>query len=67
MNKSIKTILLAAGVILLVYGIYTLIAPEISIGIGDFKVETQDNTNSYITIGLGLAAVVMSFLAGEKV
>jgi hypothetical protein len=66
MNKSIKIILLVAGVVLLGYGIYTLIAPETSIGIGDLSIETQDNTNSYITIGLGLVAVVLSFLGGKK-
>ncbi|MGB1270072.1 MAG: LPXTG cell wall anchor domain-containing protein [Flavobacteriaceae bacterium] len=66
MNKHVKNILLVAGSILLIYGIYTLIAPETSVGIGDFKIETQNNTNSYITIGLGLAAVALSFLARKK-
>jgi len=32
----------------------------VSVGIGNFKIETQDNTNSYITIGLGIVAVVLS-------
>lgn len=67
MNKSIKMFLLAVGAILLIYGIYTLIAPETSVGIGNFKVETQDNTNSYITIALGLAAVVFSLIGGKKI
>lgn len=67
MNKSIKMFLLVVGAVLLVYGIYTLIAPEASVGIGDFKIETQDNTNSYITIALGLVAVVLSLLSGKKV
>ena len=66
MNKPVKTVLLVVGVILLGYGIYTLIAPEASVGIGDLKVEAQDNTNSYITIALGLAAVVLSYLGGKK-
>ena len=67
MNKSIKMFLLAVGAILLIYGIYILIAPETSVGIGNFKVETQDNTNSYITIALGLAAVVFSLIGGKKI
>ena len=66
MNKSVKSILLIAGIILLGYGIYTLIAPEASISIGDMSLETQDNTNSYVTIGLGLLALVLSLLGGRK-
>ncbi|WP_223549340.1 MULTISPECIES: hypothetical protein [Aestuariivivens] len=67
MNKSVKTILLVAGLGLLVYGIYTLIAPEASVSIGDFSVEAQDNTDAYITIALGLVAIVLSLVAGKKV
>ena len=66
MNKSVKTILLVVGIVLLVYGIYTMIAPEASVGIGDMSIEAQDNTNSYITIALGLVAVVLSVVAGKK-
>ncbi len=66
MNKSVKSILLIAGIILLGYGIYTLIAPEASISIGDMSLEAQDNTNSYVTIGLGLLALVLSLLGGRK-
>ena len=63
MNKTIKMFLLAFGAVLL---IYTLITPETSIGIGNLKIEAQDNTNSYITIGIGLVAVLGSFLGGKK-
>ncbi len=66
MNKTVKTILLVVGVILLGYGIYTMIAPEASVSLGGLSVEAQDNTNSYITIGLGLLALAISFLAGKK-
>ncbi|WP_223033013.1 hypothetical protein [Hanstruepera marina] len=66
MNKNVKTILLGVGVILVIYGIYTLIAPEASVGIGDLSIEAQDNTNAYITIGLGLASLALSFLGGKK-
>ncbi|UAM97842.1 hypothetical protein K8354_16365 [Polaribacter litorisediminis] len=63
MNKTIKTVLLFAGVILLVYGIYTLVIPETKVSIGDIDlVSVQDNTNSYITIGLGILAVALSLI-----
>ncbi|TDU39499.1 hypothetical protein BXY82_1524 [Gelidibacter sediminis] len=66
MNNTVKTILMVAGIVLLIYGIYTLIAPEASISVGPLNVEAQDNTNSYITIGLGIVALVASFLGGKK-
>jgi uncharacterized membrane protein HdeD (DUF308 family) len=66
MNNTIKTVLLIAGVALLGYGIYTLIRPEASLDLGILKVESQDNTNAYITIGLGLLALIIGFLAGKK-
>lgn len=66
MNKTIKTILLLVGVVLLAYGIYTMVIPETKVAIGDVSlVEVQDNTNSFIVIGLGIAAVVLS-LVKEK-
>jgi len=67
MNKAIKTILMVVGVVLLVYGIYTLIVPETSVGIGDLKIEAQDNTNAYITIVLGLVSLVLGYLGGKKI
>lgn len=66
MTKTIKSILLIVGIILIVYGVYTLIAPEASFDLGIMKAEVQDNTNAYITIGLGLAAVVLTLFAGKK-
>tara|TARA_R110000868_G_scaffold160472_4_gene390121 strand:+ start:43 stop:246 length:204 start_codon:yes stop_codon:yes gene_type:complete len=66
MNKSVKMILLVVGIGLLVYGIYTLIAPEASVSLGGLSMEAQDNTNSYITIALGLGALAISFLGGKK-
>ena len=66
MNKTIKTVLLVAGVVLLIYGFYTLIQPEASVSVGDFSVSAQDNTNAYITIGLGLAAIAISLFAGKR-
>ncbi|RBP32969.1 hypothetical protein DFR65_102305 [Oceanihabitans sediminis] len=66
MNKSIKTVLLVVGVALLGYGIYTMIAPEASISIGEFGIEAQDNTNAYITIALGIVALIASVFVGKK-
>ncbi|MCL6295630.1 hypothetical protein [Jejuia spongiicola] len=66
MNKNVKIILLVVGVILVGYGIYTLVAPEAAVSIGGLSVEAQDNTNSYITIALGLVAIALNFLGGKK-
>ncbi len=66
MNKNAKIILLVVGVILVGYGIYTLVAPEAAVSIGGLSVEAQDNTNSYITIALGLVAIALNFLGGKK-
>ncbi|SFS59690.1 hypothetical protein [Lutibacter maritimus] len=66
MNKTIKMILLIVGVGLLGYGIYMLVAPETALSIGPLDVETQDNNNAYITIGLGLLTLMISFVGGKK-
>ena len=66
MNKTVKTVLMVAGIVLLAYGIYTMVSPEAVISVGPLNVEAQDNTNSYITIGLGIVALVASFLGGKK-
>ncbi|MBA6157122.1 hypothetical protein H3Z83_11420 [Tenacibaculum sp. S7007] len=67
MNKSIQTILLVAGIVILCYGIYTMIQPEAQVSIGDVAlVKAQDNTNSYITMAIGVAAIALSFLKGKK-
>lgn len=66
MSKTVKNLLLIVGIALLGYGIYTLIAPEASVGIGDLSIEAQDNTNAYITMGFGLVALLLGFLGGKK-
>ncbi|MFC4720716.1 hypothetical protein ACFO5O_00165 [Geojedonia litorea] len=66
MNKTVKMILLVVGIGLIGYGIYTLISPEASVDLGVVQAEVQDNNNAYITIGLGLASVVLSMLGGKK-
>ena len=66
MNKTVKVVLLVAGVVLTVYGIYKLVSPEAAVSIGDFSIEAQDNKDAYITIGLGLAALLLSFLGNKR-
>lgn len=67
MNKTIKSILLIVGVVLLGYGIYTLFVPETILSIGSFDVKAKDsNNNSYITIGLGLLALLIGLLGRRK-
>jgi hypothetical protein len=43
-----------------------MIAPEASLSIGSLDIIAQDNTNSYITIGLGLAAIFISFIGSKS-
>lgn len=66
MNKTIKTILIVAGLALLIYGGYELVTPEASIDIGIAEFESQNNTNAYISIGIGIVALVASFLVDKK-
>ncbi|MBT8324464.1 MAG: hypothetical protein HKN99_10730 [Winogradskyella sp.] len=66
MNKTVKTVLMVAGVVLLVYGIYKVVAPEAAVDFGPVDFEAQDNTNAYIAIGLGIVALLASFFGGKK-
>ncbi|WP_433991540.1 hypothetical protein U8527_07545 [Kordia algicida OT-1] len=66
MNKTIKLILLIAGIALIGYGIYTMIAPEVSLSLGPIDAEVQDNNNAYIAIGFGVVALLVGLIAGKK-
>ncbi|WP_452599328.1 hypothetical protein [Pontimicrobium sp. MEBiC01747] len=66
MNKSLPKIFVIVAVILIGYGIFTLIQPEASFSFGPIDIEEQDNTNAYITIGLGMLALVLSFITKKK-
>jgi len=66
MNKTIKTILMVVGVVLIVYGIYTMIAPEASVEVGGLSMEAQDNTDAFITIALGIVALVLGYVGRGK-
>ena len=64
MNNTVNMILLIVGVILVGYGIYTLLAPEVSMALGVVSAEVQDHNDSYITIALGIVAIVLSTVGG---
>lgn len=67
MNKSIKSILMIVGVVLIGYGIYTIVVPETILSIGSLDVKAKDNNNSsYITIGLGLLALFIGLMGSRK-
>ena len=59
MNNTLKFVLLIAGVVLIGYGLYTAITPEVSLDAGPLQVKAQgDNTQSYAMIGLGILALI---------
>ena len=67
MNKSIKSILMIVGVVLIGYGIYTIVVPETILSIGSLDVKAKENNNSsYITIGLGLLALFIGLMGSRK-
>ncbi|RCS26117.1 hypothetical protein DUT90_10085 [Polaribacter sp. WD7] len=67
MNKSIKLVLVIVGIILVTYGIYTMIIPETQVSIGDLDlIESQNNTSSYVTIGLGILAIAIALIKAKK-
>ncbi|WP_299047742.1 hypothetical protein [uncultured Polaribacter sp.] len=67
MNKSIKLVLVIVGIILVNYGIYTMIIPETQVSIGDLDlIESQNNTSSYVTIGLGILAIAIALITPKK-
>lgn len=66
MNKILKTIVVIVGLIVLGYGVYTLITPETMASIGSLKIKSQDNTNSYIVIGVGIVILAFGLLFSKK-
>tara|TARA_B110000091_G_scaffold8894_1_gene8625 strand:+ start:327 stop:527 length:201 start_codon:yes stop_codon:yes gene_type:complete len=63
MNRTVKTVLLILGIILLIFGVYTMIIPKTEISVGNLDlVKTPDNSKSYITIGFGVIAIFLSLI-----
>jgi hypothetical protein len=59
LKNVLRIVLLIVGVLLVVYGFYTLFTPEVVMQAGPLKVEAQgDKTQSYAMIGLGILALV---------
>ncbi len=59
MKNTLKIVLLVVGLLLVGYGIYTLVTPEVTMQAGPLKVEAQgDKTQSYAMIGLGILALI---------
>ncbi|MCG1037684.1 hypothetical protein [Polaribacter sargassicola] len=66
MNTLTKTILILAGLGLLIYGGIELVSPEASLDIGIAEFESQNNTNAYISIGIGIAALLAGFFVKKN-
>ncbi|WP_299011277.1 hypothetical protein [uncultured Tenacibaculum sp.] len=67
MSKNFRSIVLIAGIVILAYGVYTLVQPETQVSVGDVDlIKVQDNSNSYITIAVGVIAIALSSFAGKK-
>ena len=59
MNNTPKIVLLVVGVVLVGYGLYTLVTPEMAVDLGPIQVQAQgDNTQSYAMIGLGILSLI---------
>lgn len=67
MNKRLKLILLVLGIAFLAFGLYTLFTPDTSLRIAMLDVRSQSKINSYITIGLGLASIFISFIHDKSI
>lgn len=66
MNKIIKIFLIIAGIILIGYGIYKIISPEATVDIGIAEFNSQNNNNAYITLGIGIATLIVSFFIKKQ-
>ncbi|WP_299619416.1 hypothetical protein [uncultured Tenacibaculum sp.] len=66
MNKIIKLIFILAGLAFLVYGGYQLIKPESSVDLGIAEIETQNNNNAYVVLGIGLSILLLGLIVNRK-
>lgn len=66
MKSIAKTILLILGIGFLLYGTYTFIQPEASVDLLVAEIEEQDNSDSYITLGIGLVLTLVGVFLSRK-
>ncbi|WP_299010435.1 hypothetical protein [uncultured Tenacibaculum sp.] len=66
MNKTIKLILIVIGVALTLYGVFKIVSPEASVDIGIAEFTEQNNKDAYITLGLGIVVLLVSFFTSKK-
>ncbi|MDE0537030.1 hypothetical protein [Tenacibaculum sp. L6] len=66
MNKTIKLILIVIGVVLTLYGVFKIVSPETSVDIGIAEFTEQNNKDAYITLGLGIVVLLVSFFTSKK-
>ncbi len=66
MNKTIKLILIVIGVVLTLYGVFKIVSPEASVDIGIAEFTEQNNKDAYITLGLGIVVLLVSFFTSKK-
>ena len=67
MSNTLKIVLLIVGIFLVIYGLYTLFTPEVSMQAGPLKIEAQgDNTQAYAMIGLGILALIGGAAFGKR-
>ncbi|GAB5522389.1 MAG: hypothetical protein Roseis2KO_02610 [Roseivirga sp.] len=66
MKSIVKTILLVLGIALILYGTYLFIQPEASVDLLGMSIEEQDNSNAFITMGLGLVFTLIGAFLPKK-
>jgi hypothetical protein len=69
MKNSLNIILLVVGVILIGYGLYTILSPNTIIEVGPIQIKENDNgidTQSVIIIGLGILSIAGAILLKKK-
>lgn len=59
MANTLKIVLILVGLVLIGYGLYTLLFPGNSLGFGAFQVENEDsNSQIFAMIGFGVLTLI---------
>lgn len=67
MKSIAKTVLLILGIGFLIYGAYTFIQPEASVDVLGMSFEEQDNSQAFISMGIGLVLTLAgAFVSGKS-